>query len=200
MALTSRALRLPAARQARSSLLAAGLVLALGGCEDTRKVLGMDKNPPDEFRIVSRPPLTIPPDYSLRPPQPGAARPQTDNPRDTARSALLEAGGVRGANAGITTGGSEGETSMVQRVAAGSRVDPSIRQTLERETAQLAETDTYLLERLMWWRTPQDPGVVVDPQRESQRLRQAQATGQPPNSGDTPTIQRRQRGLLEGIF
>ena len=41
--------------------------------------------------------------------------------------------------------------------------------------------------------------VVLDPAKEQQRLRDAAAAGQTP-SGATPTITRRKRGLLEGIF
>ena len=55
-------------------LVVAGLMV--GACGDTRKVLGYDKVTPDEFKVVSRAPLSLPPDYGLRPPQPGAPRPQ----------------------------------------------------------------------------------------------------------------------------
>ena len=51
-------------------LVVAGLMV--GACGDTRKVLGYDKVTPDEFKVVSRAPLSLPPDYGLRPPQPGA--------------------------------------------------------------------------------------------------------------------------------
>ena len=76
-------------RLAGFGLLAAGLVLALGGCEETRRVLGYDKSTPDEFRIVSRAPLSLPPDYNLRPPQPGAVRPQDGTTRESARNSAL---------------------------------------------------------------------------------------------------------------
>src|ERR1044072_3060180 len=49
---------------------------ALAGCENTKEMLGLTKRSPDEFQVVSRAPLTMPPDYSLRPPTPGAPRPQ----------------------------------------------------------------------------------------------------------------------------
>src|SRR5262249_375675 len=118
---TARDLSRPAPmRAARFILLASGMVVVLGGCEDTRKILGMDKNPPDQFRIVSPPPLTMPPDYTLRPPQPGAARPQADNPTDTARSALVVAGGAK-PGSGSAPDATAGESLIVQRVANGSR-------------------------------------------------------------------------------
>jgi hypothetical protein len=41
---------------------------------------------------------------------------------------------------------------------------------------------------------------VVDPQAEQQRIEENQALGKPVTEGETPTIERKKRGLLEGIF
>ena len=40
----------------------------VSGCSSTSKALGMTKVTPDEFRVVTKAPLVLPPDYSLRPP------------------------------------------------------------------------------------------------------------------------------------
>ena len=69
------------------SLIAAGAVLA--GCEATKETLGLTKRSPDEFQVVSRAPLSLPPDYNLRPPTPGAPRPQEGTPRDQAQAAVF---------------------------------------------------------------------------------------------------------------
>jgi hypothetical protein len=52
----------------------------------------------------------------------------------------------------------------------------------------------------MFWRTPEDRSPVVDAPREAQRLRENAALGKPVDDGETPTIQRRKKALLEGIF
>ncbi len=52
----------------------------------------MDRSSPDEFAVESRAPLTIPPDFALRPPQPGAPRPQEITAADRTRSAFDNAG------------------------------------------------------------------------------------------------------------
>src|SRR3954463_12091150 len=57
-------------------LALAFLAAAVAGCSSTKEMLGLTKRSPDEFQVVSRAPLSMPPDYSLRPPTPGAARPQ----------------------------------------------------------------------------------------------------------------------------
>ncbi|MGH6945318.1 MAG: DUF3035 domain-containing protein, partial [Geminicoccaceae bacterium] len=52
-------------------------LLALGGCArgTVQSALGMDKRAPDEFLVVRRAPLIVPPDFDLRPPRPGATQP-----------------------------------------------------------------------------------------------------------------------------
>ena len=53
----------------------AGALLLLG-CTDLKRSIGLEKTSPDEFAVESRAPLEMPPDFDLRPPQPGAPRPQ----------------------------------------------------------------------------------------------------------------------------
>jgi hypothetical protein len=50
--------------------------LTLSACEDFKKAVGIERTSPDEFAVESRAPLTIPPDFDLRPPAPGSPRPQ----------------------------------------------------------------------------------------------------------------------------
>jgi hypothetical protein len=72
-------------------MIAAALIAAtaLAGCQSTRRALGMSKVTPDEFRIVTKAPLVVPPDFALRPPAPGEPRPQELQPESAARMALL---------------------------------------------------------------------------------------------------------------
>lgn len=72
-------------------LFAAGL---LAGCSEARQAMGLGKRAPDEFTVVKRAPLSLPPQYTLRPPQPGAPRPQEPSPTEQARQQVLGAGGA----------------------------------------------------------------------------------------------------------
>jgi len=184
------------------AVLAVGL---LAGCGDTRKMLGLDKQTPDEFKIVSRAPLSLPPDYALRPPDPGAIRPQEQTIGQRALAAVTgtpatpaAAGDVAAAK---STGPalSAGESAFLTHVGAKDAV-PGIRETVERENTGLAEESSSFLDNLMFWRKPEDLSPVVDAQRESQRLRENAALGKSVEDGETPTIQRRKKALLEGIF
>src|ERR1700730_8080711 len=91
---------------------------ALAGCQSTRQALGLVKVVPDEFRVVSKAPLVVPPDYSLRPPSPGEPRPQELQPESQARAALL---GQRAAE-----DRSQGEKLLATK-AGGDQADPMIR-------------------------------------------------------------------------
>jgi hypothetical protein len=64
----------------------------LTGCSGFRQALGMDRVGPDEFAVESRAPLTVPPEFDLRPPQPGAPRPQEVTAAERARKVIDTAG------------------------------------------------------------------------------------------------------------
>lgn len=68
------------------------LILTTAGCSTFTQAMGGGKNSPDEFAVVTKAPLVIPPDFSLRPPKPGAARPQERNVADAARDAVFSGG------------------------------------------------------------------------------------------------------------
>src|SRR5262249_57279426 len=71
--------------------LIALVTLALGGCSAFENLGGGKKVSPDEFKIVSHSPLTMPPNAELRPPRPGEPRPQETTPADQAKEALSPA-------------------------------------------------------------------------------------------------------------
>ncbi|WP_298686484.1 DUF3035 domain-containing protein [uncultured Sphingomonas sp.] len=62
---------------------------ALGGCTHTKASGFGNRNAPNEFAVTRSPPLVIPPDFSLRPPKPGAPRPQEPNPSAQAMAAMF---------------------------------------------------------------------------------------------------------------
>jgi hypothetical protein len=67
-------------------------LILLSSCGDFRRAIGMDRVGPDEFAVESRAPLTIPPEFDLRPPQPGAPRPQDVTAAERARKVIDTAG------------------------------------------------------------------------------------------------------------
>lgn len=168
-----------------------GAGIALSGCEQAKQALGQTKQPPDEFAVFQRAPLSIPPDFGLRPPAPGTERPQAVNPRDQVRAAL-----TRGGEA--PTGGdlSAGERSILQLTGA-NQADPSVRARVNNETRDLQVDSGSITDKLVFWRKPPEFGTAIDPAQEQKRIREAQAEGTPLGEGDVPMIKQRQKGLLE---
>jgi len=68
------------------------LALGVAGCTGFKQAIGIDRTSPDEFAVDSRAPLSLPPDFDLRPPAPGATRPQEAPTNAQARAALDTAG------------------------------------------------------------------------------------------------------------
>lgn len=186
-----------------------GAALILSSCGDsTKRALGLARKSPDEFAVVKRAPLSQPPDFTLRPPRPGAERPGVATPREQARQAIFR-GEQRNATAstrrnegppttaapqGEVTRTTPGESAFLARAGA-DNVAPDIRRTVDRENAALAEADLNFVQKLLNF----DPNVddVVDAPAESRRLRENQALGREATEGETPLIERKSDRLFK---
>lgn len=126
-------------------IIAAAALAAVGlaGCQSTQRALGMSKVTPDEFRVVTKAPLVVPPDYALRPPAPGEPRPQELQPESAARNALL---GQREAQTR-----SQGEQLLVSKAGA-EKADPLIRFVVDDEFGDIAHKEKSFADRVMFWR------------------------------------------------
>ena len=173
-------------------------VIILAGCENAREQMGIGKQSPDEFAVVTRAPLSMPPDYGLRPPRPGVLRPQEAKVEDSARNELIRSTGTEPAS-NRDSGGSRGETALLAKAGA-TNPDPSIRQAINRESSILATEDDSFADRLIFWQGKQPPGTIVDAAAEQRRLRENAALGEAPTKGRSPIIVRKPKGWFEGIF
>ncbi len=159
----------------------------LAGCKSASSAFGLSKVTPDEFRVVTKAPLTLPPDYSLRPPAPGEPRPQELQPESAARQALE---GQREADVR-----SDGEKLFVAKAGA-DHADPLVRYVVDDEFGDLAHKDKSFSDYVMFWRhgesTAPPPSELgdqsvsqpIDPAVEEKRV--AQLTG-----GRTIVIERK---------
>ncbi len=144
----------PYAASAGKLALAAAVGFGLTACGSLKSALGVEKNAPDEFAVVTKAPLIIPPDYSLRPPKPGAPRPQELQPTETARKALL--GGAQGSE---ESGPSDGELTLLRNANA-ERVDPNIREVLNEESGSIREKDDEFTDTILFGETGQVAGTA----------------------------------------
>lgn len=172
------------------------LVAGCGG--DTARTLGFTRDAPDEFQVVTRAPLALPPAMGNLPePRPGAVRPQELTARERGESTLVPGAAL---GEGRRDRPSGGESALVAQAGSGRAADPSIRRRVDEESSRLDRPDRTLVDRLLFWQPNPPPGTALDAARESQRLRENAALGRSPGEGETPIIQRRQRGLFEGLF
>ncbi|SCA57070.1 conserved exported hypothetical protein [Candidatus Terasakiella magnetica] len=175
--------------------------VALSACSGTKEMLGLEKTAPDEFAVYTRAPLSLPPDYALKPPTPGVERPNTENQQEKARRALT---GRRAAAAKVDALGSysnmsPGLKSLLEQTGA-VHADPSIRQTIDRETsAFISESETFAKD-LMFWKNKEPFGSKIDAAQEAQRIREAQALGQAVDGQSAVVIERKEGAILEGAL
>ena len=132
-------------------LTLAASALALGACTNIQQSIGLSKVTPDEFLTVSTAPLTVPPEYGLRPPAPGQPRPQELAPESAARQILL------GQRQSVTR--SPGEQTLVAQ-AGGDRADPLARYVVDDEFGDLTHKEESWANRIMFWRR-EDPATQV---------------------------------------
>jgi hypothetical protein len=125
--------------------------LALGACTNIQQSIGLSKVTPDEFLTVATAPLTVPPEYGLRPPAPGQPRPQELAPESAARQILL------GQRQSVTR--SPGEQILVAQ-AGGDRADPLARYVVDDEFGDLTHKEESWANRIMFWRR-EDPATQV---------------------------------------
>ena len=153
----------------------AGLSAGATGCAGMAKALGLNKNPPDEFAIVTKAPLVVPPDFALRPPRPGEQRPQETATNERARLALF---GVE--TAGVAADGqpSPGEQELMRQAGVLS-ADPNIRALIDNEAGGVASKSEGFANQIIFWRTrngevdySEAPLVVDNPEEWLQSRRE----------------------------
>jgi hypothetical protein len=145
------------------------VALTLAGCggKDSREALGLEAGPPDAFLVTRRAPLEMPPDYALRPPTPGAPRPQEAPTVDAAAAAALGHAPARAQNA------SAGEAALL-RAAGAQGTAPDIRDQVNAETAAKRQDSRATIDKMLGTTLGGDPTMdeALDPVEEIERTRE----------------------------
>ena len=94
-------------------LILASAAALLAGCGTSS---GLNRDRPDEFAVARNAPLVVPPDFALRPPQPGAPSPAATDSRTQAIQALFGGPAPRSASENQTLSEAEAD-----RAAPGAR-------------------------------------------------------------------------------
>lgn len=202
----------------RFALLVALVLPALSACtgKEVRSTFGMKRNNPDAFQVVSRPPLSVPPVYHLRPPSEemalnltpaheraealvfqGREVPVYKRPEDSAYQSETAVTSVETSELG-----SSGDSLFLQNAGA-EKAQADIRSILNKENAPLIieeKQEKGLLESVTSKLRPGKGDPVVDAQKEQARLRTNKAEGKPLNEGETPVIDPKKESVLDRLL
>lgn len=137
------------------------------GCQSMSRAIGATRSAPDEFRIVTQAPLTLPPDYNLRPPRPGEARPQEREPGAEARAALF------GQDVGAAA--SQGERVFVSSAGA-EAADSNIRDTIDFESQSIVRRNESFVNRVISFQgSGAEANAPLNAEEEARRLQEQEA-------------------------
>jgi hypothetical protein len=175
-------------------LVTCGMVL-LSGCSSNSlsRTFGLTRDAPDEYTVTTRAPLSMPPEYNLRPPRPGAPRPQEQSEREQAEEALVPQLALSSPQSGT----SPGQAALLQQ--SGPAAPADIRSKVDQDARYAANNESFV-DKLLYWRKPDTEQTQVDPQKEAQRLRQNAALGEGPDVGDTPIIRPEKKSWFSSLF
>lgn len=170
-----------------------GLTLVAGlsasGCSSATKALGIKKNAPNEFNILTKPPLVVPPEYNLRPPKIGEVNVEEKYSTVAARKALL--GEID------PTKPSQGEAVLIAKAGAG-RADPAVRVLIDGQNSVERKSRGFA-DRVLFWKDGRalgPDGQPLDPDQETRRLKAVKsATG----GGKVEITRRPARAKLPGL-
>jgi len=176
------------------------LLLAACSNDNVRDTLGLNRDAPDEFTVLSRPPLSMPPEFTLLPPSPGAA-PLMPSPEEQAREAIVggEAKSAVGKKLSNPLPEAKQATDSFLKHAGAEGANTDIRSELGKDATTPADTSKArtLLEKLSG---SEKKEPVVDPKKEAERLRANKDAGKPVTEGDVPVQEEKPASLLDRIF
>jgi Protein of unknown function (DUF3035) len=111
---------------AKRKIAATALIAAtLAGCGSTSL---FNRDRPDEMAVQRQAPLVVPPDFSLTPPAPGAARPGSESTAEQTLRALFGGPSARSAS-----------EAQVVAAAGATRADPGIRSQVADPKVQVVD-------------------------------------------------------------
>lgn len=164
-------------------LATACAAMGLSACTQTTKALGLKKSAPNEFNILTKAPLVVPPEYNLRPPQIGTSSAENNYSQKSAREALL--GDIDEAEP------TRGEVVLMSKAGVG-RANQEIRLEIDGVNSVERKSKSFS-DQVLFWRDGkviQPDGSPMDPEVEARRMKSMQAA----TGGGEVTITKRPSG------
>ena len=150
------------------------LLSMLSACSDFRKAIGTEKSSPDEFQVVVRPSLVLPPNFSSLPTAATCAQ--------TAATVASDAQ----AQASVLLGARETGASDYSDIFAFDKIVEDVRSKVDEETAGI-KFERRLPIQVLFGGLP-DVGPVIDKMAEDRRIRRNRLENRSLSYGATPAI------------
>ena len=208
-------------------LCAASCLALLGACSSgtVKNTLGLTRSSPDEFRVLPRPALSVPPQFALRPPaapgedvgsaevapskqaqalvmgedKPANAKGETFKLKPGSADTAVQPVTVSPSATETVKGKTSAETQFLQNAGA-AQADPKVRNVLTEEKLQVEQP----AEESPWWDifpdSTEKKEPIVQPSKEAERIKQNKDGNKPVTEGETPSIKPKDRGVLSTIF
>lgn len=193
-------------------------VLGVSACtgQEVQETFGMNRKAPDEFVVYSRPPLSVPPEFDLKPPRPGEESPNVITTEDQAREVLL---GTKRRPATLDEAAATVDTSVETAVepvlsndapsgaqssflskAGADKADANIRTELANDVkaAPKKKKKAQSLYESIVEGEKTEP--VVDAKGEAERIRANRDAGKPVTEGETPVEDEKSKSILDKIL
>ncbi|HUJ48268.1 MAG TPA: DUF3035 domain-containing protein [Rhizomicrobium sp.] len=172
--------------------------LALAGCSSIRDAAGISKAPPDEFAVVNKAPLIIPPDFNLKPPKPGAAPLNQVSPTISAEAALYSNEDPSAVANTINGNYSESEKMLLAQAGAANS-DNSIRQQIAADNRNMQSADETFTDQLLFGGgTTNNSDAPLNADAEKARIDASKDAK--PSEPPAPEIKKDSGSWLDGIF
>lgn len=167
----------------------AAAATSMTACASASKRLGLTTTAPNEFNILTKAPLIVPPEYNLLPPRVGESSSENNYTQQAARRALI--GDID------PTEPTRGEIVLMTKAGVG-RANQEVRLEIDGQNSVERKTDNFT-DRVLFWKNGSvnvPGGAPLDPEVEAQRLESIKkATG-----GGEVTITRKPGGAkLPGL-
>ena len=149
--------------------------LTLNACSKVRNSAGVTRQSIDEFQVVENPPLIIPPDFNLLPPDQFEEKNIDDVEKELAQEILFGLDENE-----IQTVTQLSTMNQILSQAGALDISSSIREEVDREFAQEIKTDGIF--QVNW----ENEVEVLDAIKESERIRNKNFEGESIAEGDVP--------------
>ena len=149
------------------------ILLFMSACSDFRRAIGTEKSSPNEFEVITRPPLSLPPDFMERP-----NKENLDQTIGEKTSSLGQAKNIFGSK--------DKKVSSYNELFSTDLIEENIRTKIDEETKGII-FEKRLPAQIVFGGLP-NVGPVLDKMKEDERLRKNKMQNKSLTEGATPAI------------